>query len=695
MYNLSALYLLRFELNPELYSLFMPVSKVRGVGPKTVEAFKRLAISNIRDLLLHAPSSVIDRRKTPPLTQVEIDSVISQIVRVLRIVAPPSRSKAPIRVVCSNDSGELHLLYFNHKALPINIIAPENEIAVSGEVTSINRYDRTVEMSHPALIRPAAQFNEIAIIEPVYPSTYGTTSRYIHAAIGNALSLIPKLAEWIPDDILAKYQLPSWHEAVMALHQPAGEYDLTPLSPARKRLAFDEILAHEVRLKLIRMRRNRTPKPALSFSGSLKARLLASLPFALTDDQIQATSKLESMQASPQRMAVVLQGDVGAGKTIVATITMLNCIESGKKAVLMVPTELLAIQHHRNISALLEPMGIKVQLLISNLKAPQKREVLADLTNAEPMIAVGTHALFQDSVNIEELGLIIIDEQHRFGVEQRNRLLERSPTADFLMMTATPIPRTLAMTINGDLDVITIFNKPANRKEIVTSILSEAKLHSLIEGISRTIARNEKVYWVCPLIEESEALDLGHIEQRFEHLQSIFGEQVGVVHGRLPYAEREAIMAKFINGEVKILLATSVIEVGVDVKEATLIVVENSERFGLAQLHQLRGRVGRSDLQSYCVLLYKGRLSEKSAARLGALKSSNDGFYISQQDFKIRGAGDILGVKQSGLPDFRFFDYLNHELFLEDIDLISRQLAETTESPRAPVHNLIEIFQRR
>lgn len=682
-------------ISPELFAFFMPLGRVRGVGPKTVEAFKRLGLENIRDLLLYSPSSLIDRSKIVDLRAVLSGQIVTQVMVVDKIVSPQPRSKAPTRVICSHDGFIINLLYFNAKALNTAIIKVGASIAISGEVSNVvNRgyNDKVIEIAHPDLVKPAEFLKELATVEPVYPSTYGTTSRYIHNAIKNALVHLPALNEWLSDEIVREFSLPSFKESILALHNPKSELDLFANALPRVRLAYDEMLAHELRLKLLRKTKVKVQRKPFGFVGELKNKLLANLAFELTNDQQQAIAAIENMQKSSNRAGVILQGDVGAGKTIVAIMAMLNVIEAGKKAVIMVPTELLALQHFKSISKSLDGLDINVRLLISNLKSKEKSVVLQELESSNPMIVVGTHALFQETVKIKDLGIIIVDEQHRFGVEQRNRLLEKNKEADFLMMSATPIPRTLAMTINGDLDIICIDNKPANRKDIITSILNDNKINQLIDGIKRALLRGEKVYWVCPLIEESEALDLGHIQERYSYLHAIFGERVGVVHGKQSFDERDATMKKFAEGEVSILLATSVIEVGVDVKEATLIVIENAERFGLAQLHQLRGRVGRNDLQSYCVLLYKGRLNEKASLRLRALRDSNDGFYISRQDLRIRGAGDVLGLRQSGVPDFKFFSYEEHEFLLSSIDDYTDQLVESDLGKNLPVRNLLDIF---
>jgi ATP-dependent DNA helicase RecG len=663
-------------LNPVLYNLFLPIAKVRGVGPKYQQAYHRLGIHSTLDLLYHLPVGIIDRSKIADLQTVKAGEIITQLVTVLEVVKPHNR-KAPFKVIAESQTGTIRLLFFHYNKSLDEKFTIGRALALSGTVSKAEYGE--VEIIHPDIVVEAAKLDEVCRVEPVYGATYGLTSRYIGKSIQNAIStmLPPNLPEWIDGDILAKYGWLSWCDSIKEVHNPKSLADLEAQARPRQRLAFDEILSEQISLMKLRAQRTVEIRPPLSFSGDLKQRLLELLPFELTSAQVEVVAQITDQQKSPHKMVRLIQGDVGAGKTIVAIIAMLNAYEAGKKAALMVPTELLALQHYQSLEKYCSQLGVKCYLYINNLKASARKEVEAALLSSTPCLVVGTHALFQAGVNFTDLALVIIDEQHRFGVEQRVKLINKGQNLDYIMMSATPIPRTLEMINNGDMEVSVLATKPAARLPIKTTITHEAKIMEVIAGIKRVIAKGEKIYWVCPLIEESESLNLNHLNDRLALLSEHFAGKVAMVHGKQSVGERSSAMASFVTGNISVLLATSVIEVGVDVPLATLIVIDNSERFGLAQLHQLRGRVGRSNLQSYCVLMYSNRISLQGKQRLQIMRESNDGFYIAEQDLKIRGGGEVLGDKQSGLPQFKIFDPMLQFSLLEDANQAAKRFWDT------------------
>jgi ATP-dependent DNA helicase RecG len=472
------------------------------------------------------------------------------------------------------------------------------------------------------------------------------------AALG-ALARLPELSEWIDEATLRILEAPSFSQALGRLHEPQTPEDIEPTSAAHRRLAYDELFANQLALILTRARMRELPGRAQIAQGKLAAKLLAALPFALTGAQERAVGAIRADLEAPERMLRLLQGDVGSGKTIVALLAMAHVVEAGRQAALMAPTEILARQHFERMRPLAEGAGMRIALFTGRDTAPQRRAALAALAAGEIDIAVGTHALFQEAVEFRELGLAVVDEQHRFGVRQRLALADKGEAADLLVMTATPIPRTLVLTYFGDMDVSALDEKPPGRTPIDTRAMPVERLDEVIAGVGRALASGARAYWVCPLVEESESLDVAAAEERAEALKAFFGSTVGLVHGRMKGVDKDAAMERFQTGETRVLVATTVIEVGVDVPEASIMVIEHAERFGLAQLHQLRGRVGRGAARSTCLLLYKGPLGESSRARLQILRETEDGFRIAEEDLRLRGEGDVLGARQAGTPDFR------------------------------------------
>ncbi len=664
--------------------LFSPISQVDGVGEKRSQLYKNLGISSVRDLLLLMPNRVITRKINPRLSEIKNGDQISKAVKVQSIHLPHAAGRRrPSKVVCESNGEEVELVYFNIPAKRLTEQYSEGrELIVSGE--AVLSYG-CLTIVHPEQVVAASESYKIAEYEPVYPATRGLNSRFIGITIKRTLSKLPQIAEWLPNDLLAKHKWPHLRQALEIIHNPKTLKDIELMALAKQRIAFDEIFAHQLQLHAMKVMVKSITRPPISFTRTLKDEMLSRLPFSLTESQERVISEIEEEFRKDLRISRLIQGDVGSGKTLVALSLMLNCVEAGFQAAIMVPTEILALQHVKTITEMTERLGVECQLLTGNMTASQKREAYNAIESGRAKIIVGTHALFQEKAIYHSLRLVIIDEQHRFGVEQRKRLLCKGIHADFIMMTATPIPRTLEMASFGDMDISVIKQKPANRKAIITKIMSHKKLEELEASLDSRILSGEKIYWVCPLIKETEKLDLAQAEGRFESLNAKFQGMVGMVHGKMKQNERESVMQKFISGEYKIIVATTVIEVGVDVKDATVMIIENAERFGLSQLHQLRGRVGRGDIQSYCILVYGKNFGPIGQKRLSIMRDSVDGFFIAEEDLKLRGAGDIVGTKQSGLPQFRVFDIDTNQ------DLLNLAF-ETSRSGFTPLDTQIAIF---
>ncbi len=680
----------------KLLNLFAPISRLPGLGPKRVEAFRRLGCQNIRDLLYHFPINVVDRTFSPPLSKAPSGAIITHMVTVAEMLPPTSyKSKKPYIISCSNDTGNIDVIYFR---LTPSII--EKKYAVGERVVISGKAEwvmGNLQMAHPDIVMPVHHYQNVVGVEPVYPLTYTLTNRIVYIAIKNALNYIPNLEEWVSKDIIKKYEWDSWQTCLKKAHTPKKLEDTLPNSKALERLAYDELLAQQISLQLARSQVKKLEKKGQHFTGQLVQKLLSALPFELTSDQLKAIEEISKDQSDNARMFRLVQGDVGSGKTMVAFASMLNATEAGKQSALMAPTEILARQHYKTLKFYGDIIGIKVCMLINNMKAADKREALESIQSGSAQIIIGTQALFQDKVQFHNLGFVIADEQHRFGVDQRLSLCNKGEEVDLLMMSATPIPRTMSMVSFGDMDISIIAEKPKNRLPIETRIISTEKLSELYHSLKGQIEKGEKIYWVCPLIEESEESDFANVTERFTELQTILGDQVGLVHGKMKSAEREKTMSQFIEGNIKLLVATTVIEVGVDVPDATVMIIENAERFGLSQLHQLRGRVGRGEKKSYCLLLHRPRLSQQSFSRLKAIRDSNDGFKIAEFDLKTRGAGDVLGTRQSGLPHFRvcnldIHSYLVLDAFTQAKEVVAND-TKLSKPENQPLNTLINLFE--
>ena len=655
--------------------LFAPVSSLTGIGKKTAETLEGFTGGVVCDLLWHLPVGLIDRRYRPPLVEAEDGRIATFEVEIVQHKPPPrGRRGLPYRVLCRNDTGFLTLVFFHAKADWLTRSLPVGEMRiVSGR---LERYRETLQIVHPDHMLAADEFEKLPPIEPTYPLTANLSGRVLVKALAGLMPEIPALPEWHDPAQLAAQKWPDWQSAVRRVHQPVEADDLTPLAPARARLAYDELLAHQLVLALMRRQQRRRPGRAFEGTGKLQGALHDRLPFTLTGAQSEAIAEIARDLAAETRMARLLQGDVGSGKTLVALTAILQVIESGAQAALMAPTELLAAQHAATLAPHLDALGIAYRSITGRNKGQKRAEALGALADGSAQLAIGTHGLFQEDVAFADLGLVVVDEQHRFGVRQRMRLAAKGHGVDMLVMTATPIPRTLTLTIYGDMDVSRMHEKPPGRQSVETRAIAMTRTEEIVEGLERVLGRGERIYWVCPLVAESEALDLAAVEDRFKTLRARYGDAVGLVHGQMKPAEKDKTMDAFRRGDISLLVGTTVIEVGVDVPEATVMVVEHAERFGLAQLHQLRGRVGRGAAQSSCILLYRAPLGENARARLRIMRETEDGFAIAEEDLRLRGAGEVLGTRQSGLPAFRLADLHHHASMLPTIADEVRKILE-------------------
>ena len=684
--------------------LFAPVSSLPGVGSRLAARLVSLLGTDperephVIDLLMHIPSGIIDRRLRPGIARAPEGAIVTLEVRIDRHQAPPRGSRAPYRIFGHDDSGEIASVFFHansswlEKSMPVGA-----DLIVSGRVEWFNGRP---QMVHPDHVVPAEEADTLPLVEPVYPLTQGLSGKVLQKAIAAGLERVPDLPEWLDAAHGKRANWPSFREALIALHRPdeARLAEQGEDSAALTRLSYDEFLANQLALALVRRSLRQTRGIGRTFDGALKAKILAALPYSLTDGQAQAVREIEEDLASPIRMLRLLQGDVGAGKTVVGLLAAAAAIESGAQTVMMAPTEILARQHHASLAPLCEAAGIRLAVLTGRDGARHKRETRAALEAGEIDLLVGTHALFQSDIAFANLGLAIVDEQHRFGVHQRLMLASKGQGVDMLVMTATPIPRTLVLTYFGDMEVSRLTEKPAGRQPITTVAVPLDRMDEVVERLRAALQEGKKAYWVCPLVEESEKSDLAAAEERHAVLTQLLGPRVALVHGRQSSDEKDAAMRAFKDGPVQLLVATTVIEVGVDVPEASIIVIEHAERFGLSQLHQLRGRVGRGKEASTCLLLYKTPIGETARARLSIMRETNDGFLIAEEDLRLRGEGEILGTRQSGTPGFRIADAGTQAELLETARDDARLVLETEpalDGKRGPhLRMLLYLFGR-
>jgi len=654
----------------QLTPLFAAATSLAGIGPRMELLLKKalrlppgVSEPRVIDLLWHTPTGVIDRRATPTVAEALPGTIATLEVRVLKHKpSPRGNTKAPYKVTCEDDSGRIDLVFFHADRRFIERQLPTGSLrTISGHVETYN--DRK-QMTHPDYIVAPEARADLPMLEPVYPLTAGLSGKVLLKAARHALERVPDLPEWQDAAWLAGRGWPDARTALQRLHRPGEASDVSPGSPPWQRLAYDELLAGQLALALVRQSLKSQPGRRVTGDGRVRARIADALPFGLTNSQRQALKEIAEDMGGPHRMLRLLQGDVGSGKTVVALMAMAVAVEAGAQAAMMAPTEVLARQHADTIAPLAEAAGLRLGLLTGREKGRARSDLLERLKAGDIDILVGTHALFQPDVEFRDLAFAVIDEQHRFGVHQRLALQTKggSGGAGVLVMTATPIPRTLLMTHYGDLDVSRLTEKPAGRKPIVTKSIPVDAIERLIARLRVQLGEGAQVYWVCPLIESSDKSELAAAEERHAHLAQVFGaDAVGLLHGAMPDKAKDATMAAFAAGDLKILVATTVIEVGVDVPNANIMVIEHAERFGLAQLHQLRGRVGRGTRESFCMLLYKTPLGETARQRLEMMEATEDGFKIAEKDLELRGGGEVLGARQSGLPEFRVAGVPNFE----------------------------------
>jgi len=686
--------------------LTRPVNRLPGVGPARAERLAHLlgrpsaAETRVFDLLSHLPTAVVDRRNLLDVADAPDKAVATFTVKITRHDRP-RRPNAPTRIQGEDATGTLTILYFRGGEAWFLGNFPIGEwVRVSGLV---EWWDGRPQIAHPDKVErvdgPDAPIGEAFGLEPVYPMTQGLTQGVLAGLMAAALETVPQLTEWLDGPFATREKFPPFHEALARVHAPSEPADSLPEAPARRRLAYDELLASQLALAVVRDRERTKKGVARHWDEALFGRLEAALPFALTPSQRLAIAEVSADLAAPHRLIRLIQGDVGSGKTMVALFAAAMAAGDGGQSAIMAPTDLVARQHYETLAAFLEPLGIAVRLVTGRISDAERARALEGLASGEVKVAVGTHALFQSKVAFRDLALVVVDEQHRFGVHQRMALSEKGPHSDLLVMTATPIPRTLVLSQFGDMDVSRLPDKPAGRQPVDTRAVPLSQIDTVMDRLAAAVARGEKAYWVCPLVEENDALDLEAATSRHRALTKRLGPVVGLVHGKTPTPEREQVMSAFRDGALSVLTATTVVEVGVDVPDATIIVIEHAERFGLSQLHQLRGRVGRGERPSHCLLLYKAPLGEVARKRLETMRATNDGFRIAEDDLKLRGEGELLGTRQSGAPSFRFADLAQHGDLLQAAADDARLVVATDRDLKGPrgeaLRLLLTLFERR
>lgn len=682
------------QLNTIRY-LSSSVLTLKGVGTEVAKKLQNLDISSIRDLIFHKPLGVVKRQYIQSLALASPGAIVTVVLKIDKHY-PPRHKKLPYRIMCSDAWGELELTFFHANTAYLKSLLPEGSSrVVSGKISAFNK---GLQISHPDHIGPINTLDQWVGSEPTYPLTHGVSQKQIRKIILTALSNMGDLSEWHDANLLKSKNWPSFKDALYKLHHPLNDDDFNLNTPWRERLAFDELYAQQIALYTLRNQEDLSRNHHYKVSGHLKDKALRLLPFQLTSDQKTVLAELEHDMNAPHRMVRLLQGDVGCGKTIVAFMALLNRVESGHQGALLAPTEILIRQHYKTLSPLAEQLGIKTAILTGSDKKSDRKKILADLESGEIHIIFGTHAIIQEDVHFKNLGLAIIDEQHRFGVNERLRLAEKGTDVDTLVMTATPIPRTLLLASYGDLACSYVKTKPSGRKDIDTRTIPRLKINSVVEALKREIHKGGKIYWVCPLVENSDLINLTAAEERYENLKTVFKDQIGLIHGRMKSSDKEEVMSKFVDGTYKILIATTVIEVGVDVRDATVMIIEHADRFGLSQLHQLRGRIGRGSSHAVCILLYDSPLNPIAEARLRIMRETNDGFKIAEEDLRLRGGGEILGLRQSGIEDFIFASLdVHHHLLEYAHQIIQKRFQISRTNSNASIlsyEQLLDVFDK-
>ena len=637
--------------------LLSDISTIKGIGTKIGKLFRKKNINTIFDLLWNLPRDFVDRSNVYPINELQVGKIQTVTVVVKKYNFPRIRN-LPNKVICEDETGKLDCIFFNSYEGYIRKILPLNaKVTISGK---IGYYNKKYQITNPTHL--SEDPNSVKKIDKSYSLTEGLNNKLYNKIIQEVLKNIPNLDEWLDKETLKKFDNISWKKAVLELHNPNN---INKKGNFLERLIFDEILSTFLINSKIRKTIKKFKKEKKIFDNDFSNNIKKRLNYELTNDQTNALNEINKDLKSEEKMFRLLQGDVGSGKTIVALISCLNVVNSGYQVAFMAPTEILAYQHYKLAQSLIKDK-MKIGFLTSKTDYSERKKIINDLETSKLNILFGTHSVFQEKISYKKLGLVVIDEQHKFGVKQRKKLSDKGgKNCDVLVMSATPIPRTMIMTVFGDMDVTIIKQKPKNRKPVKTYSKVDTKLNEIIDFTKNQIKKGNQIFWVCPLIEESKKVDHQSAVQRYNGLQKIFKDRAGLLHGSLDKADKDKILNKFLNRKIDILISTTVIEVGIDFPNANVIIIENSNKFGLSQLHQLRGRVGRGDKESFCILMFKKNLSKNARKRINILKENNDGFKISEEDMKLRGYGDLLGFKQSGIQSFRLADpVLNEDLFL-------------------------------
>ena len=636
--------------------IFNDVNKLKGVGPQLSKYLKKKKIEKVKDIILNLPYSETDRSRLYKLNELEIGKIQSIKVLVKKLNFPRIRN-LPNKIICKDETGKIDIVYFNSREGYLRKLFPLNEwVIISGK---INYFNKNYQMTNPDYVTSLDNREYVVKNIPKYKLTKGINEKKYRSISEQVISKLPAIDDWLENDYINKHNLLNWNISIKNLHKSKDGKD--NLSKSFRRLVFDELCANFFTLSENRKRIKKDKFPK-KFSMEKSIFIKKNLPFNLTRSQEKVLNEINKDLCSQKRMFRIIQGDVGSGKTIVSLLAISNIIESGYQCALMGPTEILAKQHFELAKKIYKNTNFKIDFLTGKTESKERKKILENLEMGSTNLIIGTHSLFQKKINFKKLGLAIIDEQHKFGVKQRSELAKKGGNnCDVLLMSATPIPRTMMMSLYGDMDVSKITEKPANRKKINTISKPEKKINELWPYIKKQISNQNQIFWVCPLIEESSFLDFSSAKKKFDLIRKIFPNQVGLIHGALDKIEKEIVLKKFLNKEISILVSTTVIEVGIDFPNANLIIIENANKFGLAQLHQLRGRVGRGEKQGVCVLLFKNGLSKNAIKRIKILKKSDDGFYIAEEDLRLRGFGDLIGYQQSGVKNFRFADPVVHE----------------------------------
>ena len=669
--------------------LLKDISTLKRVGQKTKKILKKKKIETLFDVLLHLPQAFVDRSNLININELEIGKICTIKVQVIKYNIPRIRN-LPNTVKCEDSTGKINIVFFNSREGYIKKILPLNEwVIISGKV---NFYNKKYQITNPAYVVPLEKEDFVKKIIPRYSLTEGITEKVYRNIIEQVLKKLPFFPEWHNENIMKKFDYKNWRESILHLHDPKIKQDFQ--SDYYRRLVYDEILSSLIVLSQIRKKIKKIKKEPKKFGNKLSKKIISNFHFQLTKNQIDIINEINRDLFSQSKMFRLLQGDVGSGKTIVALIAAANVMESGYQVAFMAPTEILANQHYTLANKIFNESNIKTDFLTGKTSNSERKIKINALKENNINIIFGTHALFQKKTEFGNLGLIIIDEQHKFGVKQRMELSKKGgENCDILVMSATPIPRTLIMTFYGDMDVSKLTEKPSYRKEIISLSKPEIKINEVIKFIKKEITNKNQIFWVCPLIDESKKLDYEAAVKKFEYLNKIFTGKVGLIHGSLKNEQKETVLKNFLDKKIQILVSTTVIEVGIDFPNANVIVIENSNKFGLSQLHQLRGRVGRGNMQATCILLYKKNLSENAKKRINILKSTNDGFKIADEDMKLRGFGDILGYKQSGIKEFKLADPIHHEKLFKMAEMNIKEI-ENKEQNLKKYEPLIKLYDK-